>query len=522
MTTSGFSLSRRAVLGGSAAAAAAATIVPATSAWAKPVRLDYPFTLGVASGDPEPRSVVLWTRLAPEPFQPGHGMRGHDKVHVRWEVATDEAMTHVVRRGQAMTYAAWAHSVHVEAQALRPSSEYFYRFEVAGHVSPVGRTRTAPALGSAVAAVSFATVSCQAYDYGFFTSYPHIVEDDPDFVLHLGDYVYEYGVGPTSGNRNTPAPEIVRTAPHTLEEWRATHALYKQDPSLQEAHHRLPFVVTWDDHEYFNDYAGGSPPPPNGGPSPERAAAYQAYWEHQPIRAAARMKSGEYRVYRRLSFGTLLQLDIIDGRQYRSAPPCGWGEAQACEAAYDPAITMLGTAQEEWLDAGLSSGARWNAFGNNVMMARLDHDGAAGDLLWNDAWDGFPAARNRLLDQVVARDVRNAVFVTGDWHSTFVNDIKQDFDAPDSPVVASEFVGTSVSTNGDDIVYGPYYGPMIGFNPHIKYFDGDRRGYQRHVVDADTWRTDLVMVDSVGTPTSPASVLGSWVVQDGVPGPVPA
>ena len=176
-------------------------------------------------------------------------------------------------------------------------------------------------------------------------------------------------------------------------------------------------------------------------------------------------------------------------------PPCGWGEAQACEAAYDPAITMLGARQEQWLYAGLSSGTRWNAFGNNVMIARLDHDGAAGDLLWNDAWDGFPAARNRLLDEVVARDVHNAVFVTGDWHSTFVNHVKQDFDAPDSPVVASEFVGTSVSTNGDGIVYGPYYGPMIRFNPHIKYFDGDRRGYQRHTLTADTWRTDLVMVD---------------------------
>ena len=156
---------------------------------------------------------------------------------------------------------------------------------------------------------------------------------------------------------------------------------------------------------------------------------------------------------------------MIDGRQYRSVPPCGWGEAQACEAAYDPAITMLGAQQEQWLYAGLSSATRWNAFGNNVMIARLDHDGAAGDLLWNDAWDGFPAARNRLLDQVVARDVRNAVFVTGDWHSTFVNHVKQDFDAPDSPVVASEFVGTSVTTNGDGIVYGPYYGPMIAVQP---------------------------------------------------------
>jgi alkaline phosphatase D len=479
MTLSEIPLSRRAVIGGSAAAAVALSVVPATSAWARPLRLDYPFTLGVASGDPEPTSVVLWTRLAPEPFASGHGMRGADEVPVRWEVATDEAMTHVVRSGQVAAYRAWAHSVHVDATGLQPSGEYWYRFEAAGHVSPVGRTRTAPALGADVAGLSFASVSCQAYDNGFFTSYPHIVDDDPDFVLHLGDYVYEYGVGPNAGYRQTPVPAIVQKRPDTLAQWRATHALYKQDPSLQEAHRLLPFVLTWDDHEYMNDYAGTAAPAKDGGDLPARAVAYQAYWEHQPLRAAARLKSGNYQVYRRLSFGSLLQLDMIDGRQYRSVPPCGWGEAQACDAAYDPAITMLGVQQEEWLYAGLSSATRWNAFGNNVMIARLDHDGAAGDLLWNDAWDGFPAARNRLLDQVVARDVRNPVFVTGDWHSTFVNDVKQDFDAPDSPVVASEFVGTSVSSNGDGIVYGPYYGPMVQFNPHIKYFDGDRRGYQR-------------------------------------------
>ncbi len=520
MNASATPLHRRTVLGGTAVGVALVA-VPATAAWAKPRHFDYPFTLGVASGDPEPTAVVLWTRLAPKPFDVGHGMSGLNEVEVRWKVATDEGMTDVVAQGTTATFNAWAHSVHVEAKGLAPGRVYHYQFEAGGHVSPVGRTKTAPAPGSAVGGVSFASVSCQAYDYGYFTSYPHIVADDPDFVMHLGDYVYEYGMSATAGNRGTPVPAIVQGAPKTLREWRATHALYKLDPDLQEAQRLLPFVVTWDDHEYFNDYAGDAPTAPGGANSGPRAAAYQAYWEHQPLRAAARFKSGEIRLYRRLAFGSLLQVDMLDGRQFRSVPPCGWGEAQACEAAYDPAITMLGTAQEQWLYAGLGSGAHWNAFGNNVMVGRLDHDGAAGDLLWNDAWDGFPAARNRLLDQVVDRDVRNAVFVTGDWHSTFVNDVKQNFDAPDSPVVATEFVGTSISTNGDGPVYGPYYGPMIGFNPHIKFFDGDRRGYQRHTLTADAWRTDLVMVDRVGTPTSPASVLKSFVVQDGVPGAVP-
>ena len=511
-------VSRRLVLGGAAAAGAVSLLAPAP-AWAKPVKIDYPFTLGVASGDPEPTAVVLWTRLAPMPFDGGHGMRGLDEVPVRWEVATDAAMTRVVRRGTTSTFDVWAHSVHVEARGLEPGREYWYRFEAGGHVSTIGRTKTAPAPGGSVSTLSFASVSCQAYDYGFFTSYPHIVADDPDFVLHLGDYIYEYGMSATAGNRNTKVPEVVQRAPRTLREWRATHALYKQDPDLQAAHARLPFVTTWDDHEYFNDYAGGAQDPDGGGTSAVRSAAYQAYWEHQPLRAAARFKSGEIRLYRRLAFGDLLQVDMIDGRQFRSVPPCGWGEAQACEAAYDPAITMLGTLQEQWLYAGLgSAGARWNAIGNNVMVARLDHDGDLGDLLWNDAWDGYPAARNRLLDQMVQRSVPNPVFVSGDWHSTFVNDIRQDFDAPGSPVVATEFVGTSISTNGDDIVYGPYYGPMVQFNPHIKFFDGDRRGYQRHVLTHDAWRTDLVMVDTVTRRTSPASVLKSFVVEDGTPG----
>jgi alkaline phosphatase D len=528
MSLSGTSLSRRLVLGASAASATAAVgpavVGPAVDVirplWKK---FSDPFTLGVASGDPEPTSVVIWTRLAPRPFDEGHGMRGKDEVTVRWQVATDERMRRVVSSGSTATFDAWAHSVHVEVRGLQPGREYWYRFEAEGHLSPVGRTRTAPAPGAPTSALTFASISCQAYDNGFFTSFPHILADDPDFVMHLGDYVYEYGMSATAGVRNRPVPEIVQPRPQTLRQWRATHALYKSDPDLQALHQRIPMVITWDDHEYLNDYAGAAPDPAGGGPSPVRGASYQAYWEHQPLRAAARFKSGEIRLYRRLGFGDLLQVDMIDGRQFRSVPPCGWGEAQACEAAYDPAISMLGAAQERWLYAGLgAAGARWNTIGTNVMVARLDHDGDLGELLWNDAWDGFPAARNRLLDQLVARSVPNPVFVTGDWHSTFVNDIRQDFDAPDSPVVATEFVGTSVTTNGDGIVYGPYYGPMVKHNPHIRFFDGDRRGYQRHTLTHETWRTDLVMVDRVGTPTSPASVLKSFVVEAGTPGAVPA
>ena len=329
------------VLGGTATAAALVA-VPATAAWAKPKRLDYPFTLGVASGDPEPTAVVLWTRLAPKPFDGGHGMRGLDEVDVRWEVATDEGMSNVVKQGNDPDLRRLGPLGARRGQGARAGARVLLpvrgrRARQPGRPHP-HRARA----GRVVAGLTFASVSCQAYDYGYFTSYPHIVADDPDFVMHLGDYVYEYGMSATAGNRGTKVPEVVQRAPKTLREWRATHALYKQDPDLQEAHRLLPFVVTWDDHEYWNDYAGGSPNPADGGPSAERAASYQAYWEHLPLRAAARFKSGEIRLYRRLAFGSLLQVDMVDGRQFRSVPPCGWGEAQACEAAYDPAITMLG------------------------------------------------------------------------------------------------------------------------------------------------------------------------------------
>jgi alkaline phosphatase D len=267
-----------------------------------------------------------------------------------------------------------------------------------------------------------------------------------------------------------------------------------------------------------NDYAN-TQSQYEGDISALRAAAYQAWYEHQPVRAPARPGGDGPRLYRRLAWGSLAQLDLVDGRQYRSVPPCGWGEAQACEEGYDPAITMLGAEQEAWLYSGLaSSRARWNILGNNVMLGRLDHDGTAGDLLWHDAWDGFPAARNRLTATWARHNVSNPVVVTGDWHSTFVNDILRDFDDPSSPVVATEFVGTSISSNGDGEVYGPYYGPMIRFNPHIKFFDGDRRGYVRCLVKRSEMRADLRIVSTVSRPDAPESTYASFVVESGRPG----
>lgn len=504
-------------VGGVAGLAAAAQVVGEGAAYASVVDREDPFTLGVASGDPSSDGFVLWTRLAPRPFEPRGGMPPRSRS-VSWRVARDEAMTDVVRGGRVYATPGLGHSVHVEVDGLEPDRHYWYQFRAASHLSPVARTRTLPAAGAPVGQMSFGFVSCQDYASGYYPSYRQIAEDDVDLVLHLGDYVYEGGIGATAGLRGTPVPEPARAAPRTLEQWRTRYALYKSDPQLQAAHARHPFLVTWDDHEVQNDYAGELSQY-EGDISALRAAAYQAYYEHQPLRRASIPTAAGMQLYRRLQYGDLAQLDLLDGRQHRDVPPCGWGEAQACAAAYDPAVTMLGRRQEDWLTAGLTaSTARWNVLGNNVMVARLDHDGNAGELLWNDAWDGYPAARTRLTSHIADAGVRNAVFVTGDWHSTFVSDVRRDFDVPESPVVATEFVGTSVSTNGDRPVYGPYYGPMIGFNPHIRFFDGDRRGYVRCTLDRDLWRTDLVMSPTVSTPDAAPYTLASFVVEDGVPG----
>jgi len=500
---------RRRFLAGVAAVAGAAA-VSAVPAEANTRTGPYPFTLGVASGDPTSTGVVLWTRLVPRLFEPGGGMPGTPVV-VEWQVASDERFRRVVRDGTVRALPSLGHSVHVEVEGLRPDGEWFYRFRVGRHLSPVGRTRTAPAEG--LGGLAFAVASCQAWDNGFYPSYRHMADEDLDLVLHLGDYVYEGGVPADGGYRRTPTPDVLRNAPRDLARWRMQYELYKSDPELQAAHARFPWAVTWDDHEVQNDYAN-THSQYEGDIGALRAAAYQAWYEHQPVRTPSA------RVYRRLGWGRLVQLDVLDGRQYRSVPPCGWGEADACDAAYDPSVTMLGTEQERWLYKGFaSSTARWNLLGNNVMLARLDHDGADGDRLWHDAWDGFPAARNRLTEAWVRHRVRNPVAVTGDWHSTFVNDILRDFDDPSSPVVGSELVGTSISSNGDGEVYGPYYGPMIKFNPHIRFFDGDRRGYLRCRLDRHELRADLRVVTTVSRPDAPESTYASFVIEDGRPGP---
>jgi alkaline phosphatase D len=348
-----------------------------------------------------------------------------------------------------------------------------------------------------------------------------MAEEDLSFVVHLGDYLYEYGIDEHGGYRNVPVPEQYRPECETLERYRLQYSLYKSDPDLQRAHHLFPWLIAWDDHEVENDYAGLAPE--GGEPNPaftyRRAAAYQAFYEHIPLPVRAVPRQGAVRLYRRMAWGDLAEFSLLDDRQYRTDQPCGDGEFPRCPESLDPAVTMLGRRQERWLERGLErSRARWNVIAQQVMMGQLDHNRGDPRIYWHDSWDGYPVARQRLIDHLVEARIRNPVVITGDWHSTFVNDIKLDFSNPQSATVATEFVGTSISSNGDVPVYGPYYGPMIPANPHIKFFDGDRRGYVRCLLDRRQWRTDLRMVTTVSRSDAPVYTFASFVVEDRRPG----
>jgi alkaline phosphatase D len=496
-----------------------ATRLDSPSGLGPPVRLAaWPFTLGVASGDPLPDSVVLWTRLAPEPLH-GGGMPP-EPVAVDWQIATDDGMRNIVQRGLVAALPELGHAVHVEVAGLEPGRWYWYRFVAAGSESPIGRTRTAPAPGAPLDRLRFAFASCQHYGQGYYAPYRHMARQELDLVVFLGDYIYE-----------TPArDEIVRpepkTAPISLVQYRNKYALYKSDPDLQAVHAQFPWIVTWDDHEVANDYADDQSQDRDDAAwfLRRRAAAYQAYYEHMPLRRAALPAGPHLQLYRRLGFGDLVAFSVVDDRQFRSHQACppieraGGNLEPDCAERHDPRRTMLGFEQERWLIDGLDrSPARWNVIAQQLLMAQLKHqpksEGKAE--FWTDGWDGYPNARERLLRFLAARRPANPVVIGGDIHSFWVTDLKPDFDDPASPTVATEFVGTSISSRG--IAYERTRATLRD-NPHVKFFDSRKRGYVRCEVTPERWLTDLIAVDNVVQRDAPASTLASFVVESGRPG----
>jgi alkaline phosphatase D len=513
-------ISRRTLLRTGGSAAAGLFIVGSTAprANAVPAFRGDPFSLGIASGDPTPTSVVLWTRLAPEPLVDGGGVPAL-VYGVRYEVAEDEAFSRIVRRGSIEAVPEESHTVHAEVTGLQPQREYWYRFKWGTSLSAVGRTRTAPPLDSTPTSMRFAFVSCQNFTNGHYLAYRDLIEQDLELVIHLGDYIYE---GPGTGftvRKHLPAGEI-----RTLNGYRTRHALYKTDLDLQAAHARFPWLMTWDDHEFDNNYANLDldPDEPLETAAERRAAAYLAYWEHAPLSRSRKPVGSDMNLYRRVLWGRLASFHVLDTRQYRAdqIAQCTQAEREPvsgyCPRALLPEREMLGEAQRTWLFDGLlaTPSTGWNVIANQVGFAPED------ELLddrrrWGlDSWDGYVAERQRVLDFLKAKPIRNTVVITGDKHQHSARNVPQSYLDVAGPSLATEFVGSSITTEGNGL---PGIEPGDpGSNPHIK-FDCYQRGYVQVELTSTVWRSDFRVLDKVETEDGLPTWLTSAVVENGKP-----
>lgn len=483
------------------------TGVAARPAYASKVAGD-PFTLGVASGDPRPDGVTLWTRLAPDPLALDGlgGMAAHDgrPVQVGWQVATREDMRDVVASGSARAGVEDAYAVHVDVRGLEPDRHYWYRFRVGSRTSRTGRTRTFPAVGAAVTGLRFATVSCQSFPAGRYAVHRHLAQQDLDVVLHLGDYVYEAAgaANPAAGPDRRHVPFVTL---QSLTDYRLRHAQYRLDPDLQDAHAAHPFVVVPDDHEVVNNQSAATA-------AQRKANGYQAYWEHMPLPATARPEGPSIRLFRSLEYGALAAFDMLDTRQYRSPLVGGETFRALPPAAFDPARTLTGAEQEQWLfDRLASSAATWNVLAQQVYLAAIDVRPGRQQWFNMDKWDGYPVARERLTRFLAEAAPANPVVLAGDVHAAMVNDVRLTLD-PTSPVVTTEFLGSSVTSlkDNNDLFEG-----ARAENPHMLFYEGRRRGYLTCEVTPGQFRGDLWFVDDALRADSPVRREASYAVEAG-------
>ncbi|MBV6507704.1 MAG: Alkaline phosphatase D [Acidimicrobiales bacterium] len=470
------------------------------------------FALGVASGDPTADSVILWTRLAPDPMN-GGGMPD-EVVKVVWEVSTDEAFSGLVATGAVDALPELAHSVHVDASGLQPATGYYYRFRVGEAVSPVGRTRTFPAADSSPERLRFAMASCQNYQDGYFSAYRHMLDEDIEFVLFLGDYIYEYGPDQVESLfriRDHAGGEAV-----TLDDYRLRYAQYRGEQELREAHARVPWLTIWDDHEVENNYEGDVSEEDVSEEEfrQRRAAAYQAYYEHMPMRIDDTESFEEVHTYRAAPYGDLVDIVLLDVKQFGDPPECRdsslFDFGPLCDEALDEQRTLLGTEQEAWLEeALLSSESQWNLIVQQILMSGFKAPDPAGGepRFYLESWDGYPAARQRLAQFLVDEDIRNPVILSGDYHASFVADLKPDPYDPESPVAAPEFLVTSISAAVFDEDY-------TSANPQVKYFD-PRNGYVVCQVTPDEFTTTFRYVSDVTDPAAELVEGPTWSVAAG-------
>lgn len=472
-----------------------------------------PFGLGIASGSPTQTGMVLWTRLVDESL-------GTLAIPVQWELAADDKMTKIVQRGTFMASSQWAHSVHVEVGGLRAGRDYWYRFFVGEHATAIGRTRTLPNAAARPERLRIAVASCQKFENGFYTAYRHMLNEDLDLVMHVGDYIYE-GTGGADLVRGNGADETF-----TLDDYRARYALYKSDADLQAMHAAHAWLMTWDDHEVVNDYAGDTSYDMSGAVFlARRAAAYRAYYEHMPLPKSAIPLGPNMRLYARFDYGNLARIHMLDSRQYRSPLGCmgdedTGGPGASCASLFNSTRTKLGAQQEAWLSENLSkSAARWNVSAWGTPIAHVDLDPGPGVAYRRDSWDGYPAARQRFLDTLTKTRPNNPVVIDGDIHAFQVANLNKQANDVTTPVIASEFTTTSITSPG---VSQRALDERRKWNPNVLLSDASRHGYLLMDFAREHLRTDLVTVDTIKKQDAARGVLASFAVENGKPGPIAA
>lgn len=488
----------------------------------------YPFTLGIASGDPAPDGFVIWTRLATKPLEHGGGMPMR-AVPVGWEVAEDDRFARIVASGAELARPELGHSVHVEVGGLKPASRYWYRFSAAGEISTVGTVRSAPAMGARADRLRIAVAGCQHYEAGLFTAYRHLSQEpDLDAVFHYGDYIYEGPAGKgcqVSGTgadkrrtcfRSHEGDEI-----YTLDDYRRRYAQYKTDPDLQAAHAAAAFLSSYDDHEVDNNWAGEHDQ--DGTPSEvfrlRRIAAMQAWYENMPVRRAQFPGGDGVRMHRRIDYGDLLRVHVLDTRQYRSGQICSEKIVDHCQPVDDPSHpTILGSAQQAWLREGLGNGMRWNLLAQQVMvMPFLYPETRVPGRTNTDSWSGYPASRDSLVAMISERKLGNVVIATGDVHKHHAGVLPVRTQDLGGPAAATEFVSSSISSGGDGVALPDDWKDVPAANPHCQLIDA-RRGYQLFDIGRDVWRTDVRVVDRVTTPGGKLSTVARFAVDQKKPG----
>jgi alkaline phosphatase D len=480
----------------------------------------YPFRLGVAAGDPSPDGFVIWTRLAPDPLAE-HGGMPMVPVPVQYEVAADEGFKAIVRKGDAVAPPELAHSVHVELAGLEPDRPYWYRFTTgpAGlgrERSIIGRARTLPATHASLASVKFGVCGCQNYEDGYYTAYRALAKEDLAFVYHYGDYIYEgrgskIGVGYTGG-LSVHAREHVGQTCYDLADYRRRYAQYKSDADLQAAHAKQTWFATFDDHEVENDWAGETDPfaTPPALFRLRRAAAFQAWYEHMPVRAALMPHGDAINMHRGAAYGDLMAMHFLDTRQFRTHQPCDGGFKPICPGMTDPNATMISAEEERWLAENLAhKSGRWNMIAQQVMMMAIDRRvaGEAEEIRNMDSWAGYEVPRRRVLSRM--RGLDNVVVLTGDEHQNYAG-LLHDKDVP----VAVEFVSTSISSGGDGSDLRKGTDKIRAENPQLKFMN-DQRGYLVCEVGRDAWQSHFMVADRVSTPDGTVSKRATLTVARG-------